>query len=442
MRKRIKLIALWTTLAAVTVLGGTLGAMNIRFHPTPKLAPHGKPDNLTQAQQQDLDDLAVLMQVDRSFDAAARAAFATELEKLRSLAGRMSAPQFSMAARRLVALSGNGHTRLSGVTAGRVPLRLAWFANELYVVRTHGAANPLLGARVISLDGRTPEQAFAETQPFVSGTPEHARIEGLAILEAPSMLQVIWPDSDGVHLLVRAQLPSAAIVDVSVSAAAAVALPRWQDVQVTVLAPVSSADAGWQSVIAGAPQVPLALREPDRAVYRADLPNGGQYLRLNAIVDDGHGTLRQQLADAIDAAPAAGWRYLVVDLRFNSGGDYTKTLGFTRRLSRALRLDGPLWLLTSNATFSAAIVTLARAKFFTGERAHIVGERIGDNGRFFSESGKPLRAPKRRSHHLLRHRYARLGKRLYRLVAVLLAERVFWRESRIAKSRGRNILAP
>src|SRR5437867_9535868 len=53
---------------------------------------------------------------------------------------------------------------------------------------------------------------------------------------------------------------------------------------------------------------------------------------------------------------------LIVDLRFNSGGDDTLTSTFTKALPAALPPDGRIFILTSANTFSAGIATAARLR--------------------------------------------------------------------------------
>jgi hypothetical protein len=81
---------------------------------------------------------------------------------------------------------------------------------------------------------------------------------------------------------------------------------------------------------------------------------------------------------------------MILDLRFNDGGDERKTVDFTRALPELLGDKGNLWILTGNATFSAAIITAARAKHFLTYRAHIVGEAVGDHEPFWTDGGPPL----------------------------------------------------
>jgi hypothetical protein len=49
--------------------------------------------------------------------------------------------------------------------------------------------------------------------------------------------------------------------------------------------------------------------------------------------------------------------------------------------------EGKLVILTSANTFSAAISTAARLKYYAGPRAMLVGEEMGDRGSFWGEGG-------------------------------------------------------
>jgi hypothetical protein len=145
--------------------------------------------------------------------------------------------------------------------------------------------------------------------------------------------------------------------------------------------------ADWQSVLA---EPPLSLRQTDRAVLSVPLEGGGIYVRINVNQDDANGSLAGQLAAVTAGTPPGGWRRMILDLRFNDGGDERKTVDFTHDLPSLLDAYGGLWILTGNATFSAAIITAARAKFFLGTRAHIVGEAVGDHEPFWTDGGPPL----------------------------------------------------
>jgi hypothetical protein len=135
----------------------------------------------------------------------------------------------------------------------------------------------------------------------------------------------------------------------------------------------------------------MSLLDPDHVAFSRPLEGDGLYVRINANGDDGRGRLPDQLAAIAATRPAHGWRWIVLDVRFNGGGDELKTMAFTRALPTLLSRDGDLFVLADNATFSAAIIIAARARHFVGRsRTRIVGEPMGDHPWFWTDGGPPL----------------------------------------------------
>jgi len=368
-------------------------AERARWRAAEPLPARPPPRDQAEADLQDLEDLKLLPGLDRSFSPVAKADFERGVAALSNDAGHMSPPEFEMAVSRLVALAGNAHTTVDlgqrAARSGRVPLRFAWFADGLYVVRAAAPALHLLGGQILAIDGRPVDAALAATRPYISGTAERARAESPPLLESPELLSVIWPDTDGVHLHLRIKMPDGdqAEYDVAASPPIADALAARP---ILAIAPPADGEADWKSVLASAPETPLSLRTPERVAYAESLENDGIYLRNNANGNDAHGPLTRQLETVMANAPPGGWRWIVLDLRFNDGGDELKTAALARALPKKLRSDGVLWILTGPSTFSAAIITAARAKYFAGTRAHIIGEKIGDRAQFWTDGGPQL----------------------------------------------------
>jgi hypothetical protein len=77
---------------------------------------------------------------------------------------------------------------------------------------------------------------------------------------------------------------------------------------------------------------------------------------------------------------------VILDLRYDDGGDYTKTYRFARDLPALI--TGRVIMLTGPATFSAGISTAVFVKHAGRERVVIVGEPVGDRLHFYSEGGR------------------------------------------------------
>ncbi len=343
---------------------------NLTSLPLPtRPAPHDR----AEANLQDFQDLKLLPGIDRSFSLEAKAAFLKGVDALSGQAAALSPAGMEMAVSRMVALAGNGHTTVSlsqrASRFGRIPVRFGWFADGLYVVAALPAFADLLGAHVLAIDGHEVEAALSAVRPFISGTDERARSQSTPILESPALLQAVWPDSDSDRLTIG--------------------LADGGDRTLPAMPPARDS-SGWKTVLSGAPGIPLSLRAPDRVALSAPLEKNGIYVRINANGNDAQGPLTAQLDAILAAAPPGGWRWAVLDLRFNDGGDELKTMAFARALPKSVRSDGDIYILTGNATFSAAIITAARVKYFAGGRSHIVGERAGDRSPFWTDGGAPL----------------------------------------------------
>ena len=357
-------------------------ALNARFNPTPRYADFPPPHSRAEADRQDLADLEQLLVLDRSFSLSEEDAFREGLADLRTKAGTLSPEEFEMSIARMAALSGNGHTTIDPrelmVRFTRAPLDLAWFEEGLFIVGAAPSAADLLGSRVRAIAGHSVDEALAALRPFISGTDERARVMAPRYLTSPAVLETMWPDTDPDNLLLQVETADGRVMDRTIPAI------RFEAPNRGVYA------KDWKYPLDGKSEVAPSLLEPLRILFRRELENDGLYIRLNAMADDDNGPLEEQLAPVLEGAPQDGWRWIVLDLRNNNGGNYLKGVSFSRALPDALSPNGTLWLLTSNETFSAAIATLARAKHFVGARAHIVGERVGDRDEFWSERGAPL----------------------------------------------------
>jgi C-terminal processing protease CtpA/Prc len=83
---------------------------------------------------------------------------------------------------------------------------------------------------------------------------------------------------------------------------------------------------------------------------------------------------------------------VIVDLRYNGGGNFLNVTNFTTELAGLVGPSGHIYVITGRATNSAAIVFTALLKAATHGRTTIVGEEASDNLWFWSE-GQNLEAP-------------------------------------------------
>jgi hypothetical protein len=134
-----------------------------------------------------------LLLKDRSFSPAEAAAFRTRLTQLRDSAHLKTTPQLIVGLAKAMALSRNAHTRLyilrNRTALRRYPIRVWWFAEGLYIVKTTPEYAHLLGAKVERLAGHSPEQLHQWVSPLFAGSPTWARYMSTYSLTSPEILQ-------------------------------------------------------------------------------------------------------------------------------------------------------------------------------------------------------------------------------------------------------------
>lgn len=384
---------------AVALLALVAVPLGIILYPTLKPFPAANSPVAASQRDRNFQDLAHLRRlpkVERSFTEQSRAAFDQAIAAIALRAGELDRAGLVMAAAKAVALADNGHTNVLGLAGSygfnAVPIRLGWFADGLFVIATDDERRQLLGGEVLGVNGRSTADLVEALRPYVGGPANLAREFVPNLLISPELLHAAGlGDTPGGGIFeVRVADGSARSIELAAQAAShpPLAAQFWPKRHLSPVAQAGGA-AGWRHVLDGV-ALPAYLSRPDRN-YWHDYPAADLlYLQINRVADQAAGGVSRYLSDRLAEAAKKPIRNAIVDLRFNRGGDYTLTTDFTRRLPELLPPDGKLFILTSANTFSAAISTAARLKYFAGARAVLVGEAMGDRSRFWGEGGVTL----------------------------------------------------
>ncbi len=382
----------WVAMAAVGAWFGRnimlVVATVIAFHPIP-IPPllQNEPGSVQEAQAQDLRHFEHVRRNERSMDDATRARFDTQVAHLNARAGEMSAAEFTLGLARAQAIIDNGHSNGSATAMVRpfphLPIRTAFFGDELRVMRATGTAEALIGLRVTHINGVNVEDATARFRDAFGGNDANFRILVPLLLETPALLEAVGLGAGRTLTLLG---------DDGQSFEQTLAPIGWGDVTSLVTPgdlPLSWRRDGddWRSVTPAGD--PLYLRRPERGYWRENLPSiDGMYINIRTNMDDRSGqtlrTFARETVTELRARPRAP-RVLIVDLRFNHGGDYTLTHELMSALGDIVGPQGRIYLLASGNTFSAAIVSMAFAKQSAPDRTIVVGEEIGDRLQFWAE---------------------------------------------------------
>jgi hypothetical protein len=367
--------------------------LEMRYGGVPPAPSFPKARDQAEANLQDLDYLLRILDYDRSFSDEARVEFTRRVAKLRERAATLTRGQLLMGVARALAVADTAHTNVERAYwrayLNSAPVRFEWFAEGLFIVRARAGEDALLGARVLAIDGMSPELIVRDASKYFGGSPEHGRVSSLLVMESPQALHEIYPAAPQDRLEVTLEELSGRRVTVALHAvdpaqAAPVVRPG------RLLSPQTQFNEKvpmWRGFFAPDAQVPPSLREPGRNLHVERLADDVLYLHLWSIHSDSRGLLGDQIDAALDQRPQ--WRRILIDLRFDTGGDYPDLFAAMKKLPSRLAAGGKVVVIMDNTTFSAAIITAALVKHFVGpDRTVIVGERPRDRLVFWAEGNQ------------------------------------------------------
>jgi hypothetical protein len=130
--------------------------------------------------------------------------------------------------------------------------------------------------------------------------------------------------------------------------------------------------------------VPLYLRDADHPFRSIPVHNlRALYVQFRSNEDENGFPIKEFLDTVRKYISRIRPTNLIVDLRFDVGGNLLTTLDFMRRLAGSVA--GRTYVLVGPYTFSAGIISAAAIKKGGGNHVTIVGDTIGDRTHFWSE---------------------------------------------------------
>ena len=362
----------------------------------------GQPSAQSGAADPVAADLAVFrtqfLARDASFSAEVREQAERRLAALEKNRGPLSVLQVHLELARIAALADNGHTHVvigrMAEAYGRIPVRVLPMGNDMVVVRAHQAHADLLGSRVVAI-GTAPIARVQEEARALWGGVERFRDQfAYSLIESPAWLHAsgligtptsatyVFETRDGrrIERILEGEPPSSM-------------RPTSPPGRTMAPALLPTEGGAWRTVLAPekAPWALQAFDDPFRWRLAPDVEGLVIQMRRNA--DAGDRTIAQALTAFRAALTQHRPRNLVLDFRWNGGGDLNTTRDFMKALPELVA--GRIVVLTSPLTFSAAISSVGYLKQAAPNRVVIVGEPVGDRLVFFAE-GRPVELPQSR----------------------------------------------
>ena len=292
---------------------------------------------------------------------------AEALRRLELLPGLTASPaRFELEAAHIAALADNAHSALLPPQwpsrYRRSPVHLGLFADGLYVVSSPPDRAAIVGRRVLRINGRDWREVRAAYARYQGGLQTFRDQFVTLFMELPALLAAADLGTDPERVAYTLAVPGRRPETVTVEAR----LTPYRG---------EAAFSGRSALMDAATMlppalVPLYLREPE-LIYRLAFPAelDGAFIQLKAIRGLGiDAFFGNTLAELRRRRP----RNIVVDLRFNIGGDLNLARDFMRALPAIAGTR--VYAITSGRTFSAAISSLGYLKQAAGDRLEFWAE--------------------------------------------------------------------
>jgi len=363
-------------------------------------------DTSSSKSQRVEEDIAVyrekFLAVDKSFTRESRAAAEARLEKLKQRSASVSPTEFVVELCRIAVLADNGHTgcmsKAAGVESCRqwaliegkpplvcdakesalnipdfetVAIGFRPFLSEFHVIAVPAESSELLGARLLAVNGKSVQQIRQELRSFSAGRVGFRDLTAAGVLASPERLH------------------AAGLGDQARSVSYEFLTTKERTVQRTF--ELGAKSGSMVQGPANAPSLPWALQESNAPFRFRDAPDlDAVIIQLRQNVDSPSEKIELFLRKSEANRARLGRKNVVLDMRFNSGGNLVATRDFM--VSWPALVPGRFYVLTSSQTFSAGMVSTAYLKQSGADRVVIVGEPVGDRLMYFSD-GRPVRLP-------------------------------------------------
>jgi hypothetical protein len=390
--KKISVIVVGVFLLVLFLAGGFLAAMRLHFHPSAPRPSFPPAANALDAQRQDIRYFRQLIALDRSFAPAARIEANRKLDALEALDTVLDRPHFRVSLMRIDALADNGHSKVENQRDAaplELPLRVAAFSDGLYVMRTTDINADLLGGRVSAIDGQSIDAVMIKLEQLRGGTSQWRRLHASKYLVLQDLLYGVDVAPELQHSNWTVQTTAGVTVTRQLEAYAppasdpAVFVDRWLSSE-----PLTDMQGPWQPVEPDH-ALPVSLTNFDNTFRSLRLPNTCiEFVQLKSNIDQGTQSIKDFLASTESRIRRTRPCSVILDLRYDDGGDYVNTFRFARELPNLIPRTGKIIVLTGPVTFSAGISTAAFVKHAGQGRVVILGEAVGDRLQFFSEGGE------------------------------------------------------
>ncbi len=149
-----------------------------------------------------------------------------------------------------------------------------------------------------------------------------------------------------------------------------------------LLAPAiyASSQPHWKTVKFNHGSIPVYLNKPLASFQTTNLEDMDSfYIQFWSNNDSASMSIKTFCIAALEKFKRSKKQYLIMDHRFNSGGNIHKTEACIQEFATSIPSNGHIFLVVGNATFSAGIYSAAFIAQYGANKVSIVGDDVGDS---------------------------------------------------------------
>jgi tetratricopeptide (TPR) repeat protein len=296
-------------------------------------------------------------------------------------APRMNEDEIIVGMMKIVAMVRDGHTSLIArpyFRSGIFPVKYYWFSDGLYIVSATPEYADLVGAKVVRIGNMSTEDALkaagaANASDNEMGTRNYAPV----LIKVPEILAGLKIADDKNKLTLRVESNGKSrTVEIRPTASA----------DTLMQAPKSWVELGGNSAL------PLYRKNPGELYWSEYLKDKKiLYIQHNGIANKEGEPVAEFYKKVLESADANAAEKLVMDIRFNGGGNNTLNVDVIKHLMRSkLNRRGSFFVIIGRDTFSAAQNLVNQLEKYTD--ATFVGEPTAAHPNHYGDN-RPFELP-------------------------------------------------
>jgi len=384
MRRKIK----WTIRIIIVLIIGIIlinkAITNSRFK-----ANFDTPKNRYEAWEQDLTFFKDnYFKVCKSFPKDSVDKALILIDSIKNNINGLSDNKIQLLLSKCVSMANDAHTSVHFGKYNRIPLRFYLFDDGLFVIKVKRGFEEYLGYKVNRISDKTISELISIADSYMSGNDSWNRYKSSYFLASPDFYEGIGltQQSDSIKIefvsnkdTIVNYLKSDKRTDYSDE------YDSWRDLAITNTLIFDTTN--W-----------VHLKKDNSLLYLSKPNEPAFFTRIDSIkalyVSVNTSTKISGFVKEIEQEIGKNnYQNLIIDFRLNGGGNYLQQAAFSKIIPKSF--EGNIFIITGNGTFSAGICTVARLKYYSGEKAVVIGQVVGDRLKFWAE-GKQFRLPNSR----------------------------------------------